>query len=310
VQGRLADGEREAVPRMVSRGWIAAALFAAAAVAAAPPKDMKELLAQSPASDWRALDPANTLYMQIPQGRVVIELAPEFAPATVANIRLLAKAGYFDGLAIMRVQDNYVVQWGDPDEANRRSLGEARKTIQPEFTRAAAGIDFTKLPDSDTYAPETGFSAGFAAARDPKSGRAWLVHCYGVVGAGRDNADDSGNGSELYAIIGNAPRLLDRNITVVGRVVQGIELLSPLKRGTGPLGFYEKAEDRTRILEVKLASELPPEERLPLEALRTGSGTFEALVQMRRFRKDDWYKVPAGHVDVCNVPLPVRVRGG
>ncbi|HWH42253.1 MAG TPA: peptidylprolyl isomerase, partial [Usitatibacter sp.] len=278
---------------MVSRGWIAAALFAAAAVAAAPPKDMKELLAQSPASDWRALDPANTLYMQIPQGRVVIELAPEFAPATVANIRLLAKAGYFDGLAIMRVQDNYVVQWGDPDEANRRSLGEARKTIQPEFTRAAAGIDFTKLPDSDTYAPETGFSAGFAAARDPKSGRAWLVHCYGVVGAGRDNADDSGNGSELYAIIGNAPRLLDRNITVVGRVVQGIELLSPLKRGTGPLGFYEKAEDRTRILEVKLASELPPEERLPLEALRTGSGTFEALVQMRRFRKDDWYKVPA-----------------
>ena len=309
MQARLADGEREAVPRMVSRGWIAAALFAAAAVAAAPPKDMKELLAQSPASDWRALDPANTLYMQIPQGRVVIELAPEFAPATVANIRLLAKAGYFDGLAIMRVQDNYVVQWGDPDEANRRSLGEARKTIQPEFTRAAAGIDFTKLPDSDTYAPETGFSAGFAAARDPKSGRAWLVHCYGVVGAGRDNADDSGNGSELYAIIGNAPRLLDRNITVVGRVVQGIELLSPLKRGTGPLGFYQKAEDRTRILEVKLASELPPEERLPLEALRTGSGTFEALVQMRRFRKDDWYKVPAGHVDVCNVPLPVRVRG-
>jgi peptidylprolyl isomerase len=295
---------------MVSRRWIAAALFATATVAAAPPKDMKELLAQSPASDWRALDPANTLYMQIPQGRVVIELAPRFAPASVANIRLLANAGYFDGLAIMRVQDNYVVQWGDPDEANPRSLGAARKTIPPEFTRAAAGIEFTKLPDTDTYAPETGFSAGFAAARDPKSGRAWLVHCYGVVGAGRDNDDDSGNGAELYAIIGNAPRQLDRNITIVGRVVQGIELLSPLKRGTGPLGFYEKAEDRTRILEVKLASELPPEKRLALEALRTDSGTFKALMQMRRFRKDDWYKVPAGHVDVCNVPLPVRVRGG
>jgi len=295
---------------MVSRRWAAAALLAAATVAAAPPKDMKELLAQSPASDWRALDPANTLYMQIPQGRVVIELAPRFAPASVANIRLLAKAGYFDGLAIMRVQDNYVVQWGDPDENAPRSLGAARKTIPPEFTRAAAGIDFTKLPDTDTYAPETGFSAGFAAARDPKSGRAWLVHCYGVVGAGRDNDDDSGNGAELYAIIGNAPRQLDRNITVVGRVVQGIELLSPLKRGTGPLGFYEKAEDRTRIVEVKLASELPQERRLPLEALRTDSTTFRTLVQMRSFRKDDWYKVPAGHVDVCNVPLPVRVRGG
>ena len=292
---------------MVSRAWTAVLLCAAAA-AAAPPKNLAELLAQSPASDWRALDPANTLYMELPQGRVVIELAPHFAPLVAANIRILAKAGYYDGLAIVRAQDNYVVQWGDPDEKNPKSLGEAKKTIAPEFTRAARGFDFAKLPDPDTYAPETGFSAGFAAARDPKAGRAWLVHCYASVGVGRDNAEDSGNGAELYAIIGNAPRLLDRNITVVGRVVQGIDLLSPLKRGTGPLGFYEKAEERTPIREVKLASELPPDKRLPLEALRTDSKTFATLVEMRRFRKDDWYKVPAGHVDVCNVPLPVRVR--
>jgi len=293
---------------MVSRFVVAAALIAAGVAWAAPPKTLSELLAQSPASDWRALDPANTLYMEIPQGRVVIELAPHFAPQSAANIRVLAKAGYFDGLAIMRAQDNYVVQWGDPDEKSPRSLGEAKKTIAPEFTREARGFDFVKLPDPDTYAPEAGFSAGFAAARDPKANRAWLVHCYGVVGVGRDNAEDSGNGAELYAIIGNAPRLLDRNITVVGRVVQGIELLSPLKRGTGPLGFYEKAEERTPIREVKLASELPPGKRMPLEALRTDSKTFAALVEMRRFRKDDWYKVPAGHVDVCNVPLPVRLR--
>jgi peptidylprolyl isomerase len=292
---------------MVMRAWMAAALAAGAAFAA-PPKTTAELLAQSPAGDWRMLDPANTLYMELPQGRVVIELAPHFAPQSAANIRLLAKAGYFDGLAIMRAQDNYVVQWGDPDEKNPKSLGEAKKTVPPEFTRAAKGFAFVKLPDPDTYAPEAGFSAGFPAARDPKAGRAWLVHCYGMVGVGRDNAEDSGNGAELYAIIGNAPRLLDRNITVVGRVVQGIELLSPLKRGTGPLGFYEKEEERTPIREVKLASELPADKRLPLEALRTDSKTFATLIEMRRFRKDDWYKVPAGHVDVCNVPLPVRVK--
>jgi len=308
VQGGLADGRREALPRVVKRFLAATVILATGAAMAAPPKSLSELLAQSPASDWRALDPANTLYMEIPQGRVVIELAPHFAPASAANIRVLARAGYFDGLAIMRAQDNYVVQWGDPDEKNPKSQGEAKKTIAPEFTRALKGIDFVKLPDRDTYAPETGFSEGFAAARDPKAGRAWLVHCYGVVGVGRDNAEDSGNGAELYAIIGNAPRLLDRNITVVGRVVQGIELLSPLKRGTGPLGFYEKAEERTAIREVKLASELPPEKRMPLEALRTDSKTFATLVEMRRFRKDDWYKVPAEHVDVCNVPLPVRLR--
>jgi peptidylprolyl isomerase len=308
VQGGLADGCREALPRMVKCFAAVAAILATGAAVAAPPKSLSELLAQSPASDWRTLDPANTLYMEIPQGRVVIELAPHFAPASAANIRVLARAGYFDGLAIMRAQDNYVVQWGDPDEKNPKSQGEAKKTIAPEFTRALKGIDFVKLPDRDTYAPETGFSGGFAAARDPKAGRAWLVHCYGVVGVGRDNAEDSGNGAELYAIIGNAPRLLDRNITVVGRVVQGIELLSPLKRGTGPLGFYEKAEERTAIREVKLASELPPEKRMPLEALRTDSKTFATLIEMRRFRKDDWYKVPAEHVDVCNVPLPVRLR--
>lgn len=294
---------------MVSRAWIAAALVPAAALAA-PPKTTAELLAQSPASDWRMLDPDNTLYMELPQGRVVIELAPHFAPKSAENIRVLARSGYFDGLAIMRAQDNYVVQWGDPDEKSPKSLGEAKKTIAPEFTRSAKDVEFVRLPDPDTYAPEAGFSAGFPAARDPRAGRAWLVHCYAMVGVGRDNAEDSGNGAELYAIIGNSPRLLDRNITVVGRVVQGIELLSPLKRGTGPLGFYEKPEERTPIREVKLASQLPPDKRLPLEALRTDSRTFAALVGMRRFRKDDWYKVPAGHVDVCNVPLPVRMKKG
>jgi len=292
---------------MVRRAWVAAALCAGAALGA-PPKTLSELLAQSPAADWRLLDPANTLYMEIPQGRVVIELAPHFAPQSPANIGTLAKAGYFDGLAIIRAQDNYVVQWGDPDEKNPKSLGAAKAKIPPEFTHAAKGFPFTKLPDVDTYAAETGFSAGFPAARDPKSGRAWLVHCYAMVGVGRDNAEDSGSGAELYAIIGNAARLLDRNITVVGRVVQGIDLLSPMKRGTGALGFYEKPEERTPIREVKLASELPAEKRMPLEALRTDSKTFATLVQMRRFRKDDWYKVPAGHVDVCNVPLPVRLR--
>ena len=306
MQAGLRDGERQALPRMVRRAWLAAALCAGIAFGA-PPKTLSELLAQSPAQDWRALDPENTLYMEIPQGRVVIELAAHFAPLSAANIRTLARAGYFDGLAIVRAQDNYVVQWGDPDEKNPRSLGEAKKTIAPEFTRAAKGFPFTKLPDTDTYAPEAGFSAGFPAARDMKSNRAWLVHCYAMVGVGRDNAEDSGNGAELYAMIAPA-RLLDRNITVVGRVVQGIDLLSPMKRGTGPLGFYEKPEERTPIREVKLASELPPEKRMPLEALRTDSKTFATLVQMRRFRKDDWYKVPAGHVDVCNVPLPVRLR--
>ncbi len=69
---------------------------------------MTELLAASSPADWRALDPENTLYMELASGRVVIELAPAFAPLHVANIRGLVRAGYFNGLSIVRVQDDYV----------------------------------------------------------------------------------------------------------------------------------------------------------------------------------------------------------
>jgi peptidylprolyl isomerase len=278
------------------------------AAAAPAPRTAAELLAASPADDWRELDPERVLYMDLASGRVVIELAPDFAPHHVANIKRLVRGGYFDGLAIVRTQDNYVVQWADPED--KRPLGDAKKTLGPEFTRAIDDeLAFTAMPDRDTYAPQTGFSAGFPAARDPRSNRTWLVHCYAMVGVGRDNSVESGNGAELYAVIGNAPRLLDRNVTLVGRVIQGIELLSTLRRGTGALGFYEHAEERTPIRQVRIAADLALERRTRLEALRTDSATFAALVQMRRFRRDDWYKEPAGHIDVCNVPLPVRHVG-
>src|SRR4029077_9343656 len=138
-------------------------------------------------------------------------------------------------------------------------------------------------------------------------GRAWLIHCYGMVGAGRGNDVDSGGGTELYAVIGHAPRHLDRNVTLLGRVVQGMELLSALPRGTGALGFYEKPEQRVPIKSVRLAAEMPAAERTNLEVLRTDSQTFTDLVESRRNRRDDWYKVPAGKIDLCNVPIPARI---
>lgn len=287
----------------------ALALLVLAGCATPPPAELaksrplSEVLESSPAADWRRLDPANTLHMELPAGRVVIELAPAFAPNTVANIRTLVRARYFDGLAVIRSHDNYVAQWGDPDD--KKPLGNAAATIAPEFTRAfAADLGFVPLPDRDTYAEQTGFANGFPMARS--GDRAWLVHCYGMVGVGRGNESDSGNGSSLYAITGGAARLLDRNITVAGRVVRGIELLSALPRGSGALGFYKKAEQRVPIRQVRLEADLPAAERIELEVLRTDSATFAQVVQGRRFRKDDWYKEPAGHVDVCLTMPPVR----
>ena len=274
-----------------------------------PALTMQDVLDQSTPADWRALDPENTLYLELDSGRVVIELAPAFAPRHVANIRTLARAGYFDGLSINRSQDNFVVQWGDPngdDKAKLRSLGEAEAKLPAEFVREAEGLDFTRLPDADGWAPEVGFVQGFPAARDPKANAAWLAHCYGAVGAGREAAADSSKGNELYVVTGQSPRQLDRNITTVGRVVQGMERLSVLARGTGPLGFYEKPEQRTPIKAIRLASQVPESVRSTIEVLRTDTPAFQALVESRRNRRDGWYVQPAGHIDLCNVPLPVR----
>ena len=267
---------------------------------------MDELLARSPAADWRAIDPEQTIYMDLPSGRVIIELAPGYAPDHAANIRALAREGYYDGAAIMRAQDNYVVQWGRPDDSPR-AIRTGRATLPAEFDRDRRGAPpFAPIPDSDTYAAEVGFSAGFPAARDQQ--RVWLAHCYGMVGAGRDVTADSGGGAELYVVIGHAPRHLDRNVTMVGRILQGMELLSVMKRGTGDLGFYKTPAERTPIVRIRVAADVPETERVPLEALRTDSATFTSLVESRRTRRDTWFLYPVGHINVCNVPLPVRVR--
>lgn len=261
-------------------------------------------------SDWRALDPDNTLYLEIPAGRVVMELAPEFAPQHVANIKALVAEQYYDGLAINRVQDNWVAQWGDPNEKNPKPIQHARRTLPGEFTVPLKNVSsFTRLPDVDGYAPQVGHSNGFPSARDPKTGTAWLTHCYATVGVGRDNASDSGGGTELYAVIGQSPRHLDRDITVIGRVVAGMPLLSTLPRGTAPMGFYDSPEKSVPIKAIRLAASVPLAQRAHLEVMRTDSAAYQAVLEAQRNRGGPWSKVAAGHIDVCSAAIPVREAG-
>ncbi len=245
-----------------------------------PTPSAKELLAKSKPAEWRHPDPQNLLVMQLATGRVVIELAPHFTPLHAANIRTLTREHYFDGLAVIRVQDNFVTQWGAPeDEENgykvpAKSLGTAKSTLPPEYTRAIdPKLAWTPLPDGDVYASQVGFSAGFPVARDPTSGQEWLTHCYGMVGVARDIGPETGNGSSLYAVIGQAPRRLDRNLAIAGRVLQGMPLLSGLP---------------------------------DIEVLRTDSATFAALIEAQRNRHDTFYTVPAGKVGLCDISIPVR----
>ncbi|MGH8371354.1 MAG: peptidylprolyl isomerase [Gammaproteobacteria bacterium] len=286
-------------------------LLTSGAVSAADTPSASTILAESSPSEWRTLDPAQTLYMRLAHDHlVVIELAPAWAPEHVANIKTLVQAHYFDGTSIYRVQDNFVAQWGDPDSDDPKKakpMGKAKIRLPPEFIRKIdPAAHFTRLPDGDVYAPEVGFVDGMPAARDPKTDRAWLVQCYGMVGVSRDNDPTSGNANTLYVPIGQAPRRLDRQLTVVGRVVEGMQWIASLPRGPEPLGIYKDATLRTPILSVRLASDVPAKNRLQLQALRTDSKTFARLVEANRDRHDAFYKDPPERISICNVPLPIR----
>jgi peptidylprolyl isomerase len=275
-------------------------------------RTLGEVLEASSPSDWRTLEPANTLYLELPAGRVVIELAPWAAPRHIENIRTLVRDGHFDGGAIVRSQDNYVVQWqvagaDEAEEGEPLDLGDAATTLPPAFQLPAEGLPFTPVPDPDAYAPAVGFTHGFPVGRDPAAGTTWLAHCYGVVGIARGEPG-TGNGSSLYVVIGHAPRHLDRNLTMAGRVVAGIEHLSTLPRGTAPLGFYDDPARRVPIRSARLGAQLAPADRVQLELLRTDTPTFEAVIAARRHRGEDWFVHPTDRIGLCNVPLPVRGR--
>jgi peptidylprolyl isomerase len=284
------------------------ALAAAAAQPAARPKPPtpSEIVAKAPASAWETVPADDLMVIDFADGaRTVIQLAPAFAPVHVANIRALAKADYWRGSSVYRVQDNYVAQWGVNEGGPAIPAGVVKRP-PAEYHRPVRGLPIRPLGFSDSYAPRTGHALGWPVAYNPKTGRANLAHCYAMVGVGRDMAPDTGMGGELYAVIGHAPRHLDRNIAVVGRVVEGIENLSALPRGTETLGFYRAGTVARSIRTVRLASALGPAERPSFQVMRTGSASFAAFVTARANRRDDFFQVPAGGVDLCNAPVPVR----
>jgi peptidylprolyl isomerase len=278
-------------------------------IAAAPPakpKTPSEIVASAPASAWRDIAPDDLLVMDLSTGgRVVIQLAPQFAPVHVANVRALAKGGWWSGASIYRVQDNYVVQWGNNESERPLPKGVVAKP-PAEYHRALKGLAVRPLGYPDDYGPKAGFASGWPIGYDPKAGTANLTHCYGTVGVGRDLSPDTGTGGELYAVIGHAPRHLDRNIAVVGRVIEGIERMSALPRGTEALGFYKDANQNVPISSVRLASEIPAAERPAFQVMDTMGATFGAYLKARANRNDDFFIRPAGGVDLCNVNVPVR----
>ncbi|OYY91845.1 MAG: peptidylprolyl isomerase [Sphingomonas sp. 28-66-16] len=293
-----------------------------------------EIVSAAPASDWVAIAPKDLLVMRLKpdaKGRprtVVIQLMPApFSQGWIGNIRKIAAATWWDGTAIVRVQDNYVTQWGDPDGDDKAAAKPLPNglAVVPEGDYVVARAGFLErqgvaggpalrdllIPRNDVSHFHA-FYRGFPveASGTPDSVSAWPIHCYGMVGVGRNLSPDTGTGAELYAVIGQAPRHLDRNIALVGRVIQGMEHLSSLPRGTGPLGFYETPAERVPIVSVRLASALPKAEQPRFDYLATDSASFARYAAARANRRDPFFIRPAGGADICNIPVPVRAVPG
>jgi peptidylprolyl isomerase len=340
---------------LISLAALIALASPASAQEAAPHPSPNQIVAEAAVEEWVAIAPEDLLVMTLApaadgaEREVLIQLMPApFGQSWVKNIRTFARSGWFDDITVNRVQDNYVVQWGDANYDNPESSGRPKAlpaalvaTTEKDYTVSGDAISLsTLLTDSerdlaleadsyiasddrtaavilanglvDAYAQLSLFYQGWPLAsnigsdEEGEPATVWPIHCYGMVGVGRNLSPDAGTGAELYTVIGHAPRHLDRNIALVGRIVEGMEHLSSLPRGKGQLGFYEDESKRVPILSVRVASDLPQGDRPAFEFLSTDSASFARYADARANRRDPFFNVPAGGADICNIPVPVR----
>lgn len=272
-----------------------------------------EVVEQAPDSDWRPVSADNMLVLTLSlagdERTVVFELQPDLAPGHVANIKALVKQGIFDNTQFYRVIDGFVAQGGPmfEEDSELPELSEGELTIPAELTSSIdLGERYLAFDHRDGFADETGFYKGFAVGRDISEQSSWLLHCYEVLAAGRGNDPDTG-GTELYIVNGPAQRYLDRNTTVFGRVLDGMDAIQALKRTQDLSGPVELNADENVIKQIVVVSQLPFGQRPQLEVMRTDSASFKQLLAARKNRNEDWFLYQHNYIDACGVPIPVRL---
>ena len=254
-------------------------------------------------SEWVTIPAENILLIDTAKGPVTVELNPDFAPIHTDRMRALAASGVLDGERFYRVIEAFVAQGGLADETKI----DAWETIQNENDRAYGGEGFVPLGNADLFASEVGHIDGFPVGRDADLGREWLLHCPGAMAMARDVDPDSGS-TEFYIVL-DAQRYLDRNLTVFGRVIDGMEHVQALKRGKREIenGVIQPPEQGDLIERFAVASDLPVDEQPGWEKMDTASDAFEAFKTSQRVREDAFfYRKPPEILDICSFSAPVR----
>lgn len=265
-------------------------------------KSGAEILAGTVAEDWRTIPAEETLVIELDRGKVTIALSPALAPRHVKQVKTLAREGFYDGLSFYRVIDGFVAQGGDP--FGEKKIRKAKKLMKAEFENAGDDIPFAALKDADGFAPASGFVGSLPAGHDEKTGTFWHLHCAGAFAFGREDGADTAS-TEFYIAL-QPQRYLDRNMSVFGRVIDGMEHLQALRRVEPP----ELKDDDIgeKIVSFRIAADVPEAERETFEILDSARPAFAAYAEARRNRPESFFHFRPNYLDVCQMPAPVRKK--
>lgn len=246
---------------------------------------------------WRDVAPEDLVLISTAHGTTALELNADFAPRHAERIRAMIRAGDLDGVFFYRVIDGFVAQLGPNGNASQEW-----PPLKNENERALDLLPFTPFGNGDLYAPSVGHDKfGFAMAQSEALGKEWLLHCPGTVAMARGNNPDSAT-TEFYIVL-DAQRYLDRNLTVFGRVLDGMQFVQKVERGDPKVasGVMQAPRTGDEVISVRLAADLPAATRPSYQVQRPGTGLFEGEKRSARVRTSPFfYNKPAEVIDICD----------
>jgi peptidylprolyl isomerase len=256
-----------------------------------------EVVENATDGEWRVVNPDNILKITLPTGAAYVELNSQLAPKHVSNIKMLAREGFYKDTNVYRFVEGFVAQGGD--SAGKKPIKTADKTVPAEFyLTTKEPLLITEL-ESDGFAPVTGFLNGFAVAQNKAHKQTWQVHCSGVFAMARGNDINSAS-TEFFVTIGQGPRYLDKNITVFGRVLEGIAHFNRLAREPSSNNIFNP------ITDIQVLSDIRTIDKSVFKVMKTDSSAFKSLINARKNRTEPWFAQSHNYVDVCGMPIPTK----
>ncbi|WP_137167403.1 peptidylprolyl isomerase [Salinimonas lutimaris] len=246
---------------------------------------------------WYDIPQSKLVYVQTAHGQVVIALTDSIAPHHVARFTHLVKQGFYNNRYFYRVLEGFVAQAGSN---STHKLTESTLPLKPEFT-AMAVEGFYEVERNSPNAPVSGFINGFPAGATPDRQRYWLAHCPGMVAMARDNSPDTG-ATEFYIVMGQAPRHLDRNMSIFGRVVAGMDALQKLPRGdTNNNGMIKDFSENSELIYAQMGDDLPVRRQRNFKIQLPGHSAYEKRAEQARTLSSPFF------VDDALAPRPVDI---